>query len=482
MVWQMNRLSLRLLVALLLIVPATTSAAFDYFASNRLLVRNGLQAVLMCNGLYTSHRALADVFDQELIYLVGERFGGIVGTVEGGDYLINAALKQVSVGGGRAGPRVSAVFRAGIGCVVMSPDQGPDDIDTLPIRQVERPSVDPDTIAWPLGDLIYDAPLPDAIDAQALQAASDWTFDRPIPEEVTTGLMVLYKGQVIHERYAPGFDRHTRTRTWSTAKSIAATLIGILVDDGKLKLDEPLGIEWLPALKMPEADPRNAITLRHVMHMSSGLYPVDRVNREYTTGSSLSYWAGASSIEGMRDRGLVREPGTYWDYENFDTLLAVYAMKQALGGGETYLSFPQRALFDKIGMRSTLVGTDRFGDFVLSSQIYTNTRDLARFGLLYAQGGIWQGERIISEDWITFVRTPSPSTAEQGGFYGGQWWLVSDSRKDVPASAYATAGTRGQFVIVVPSHDLVIVRRGLDFSLKGFDYWDLVREVVKAVK
>jgi hypothetical protein len=331
MVWQMNRLSLRLLVALLLIVPATTSAAFDYFASNRLLVRNGLQAVLMCNGLYTSHRALADVFDQELSYLVGERFGGIVGTVEGGDYLIDAALKQVSVGGGRAGPRVSAVFRAGIGCVVMSPDQGSDDIDTLPMRQVKKLSVDSDTIAWPLGDLIYDAPLPDAIDAEALQAASDWTFDRPNSEEVTTGLMVLYKGQVIHERYAPGFDRHTRTRTWSTAKSIAATLIGILVDDGKLKLDEPLGIEWLPALKMPEADPRNAITLRHVMHMSSGLYPVDRVNREYTTGSSLSYWAGASSIEGMRDRGLVREPGTYWDYENFDTLLAVYAMKQALG-------------------------------------------------------------------------------------------------------------------------------------------------------
>ena len=97
---------------------------------------------------------------------------------------------------------------------------------------------------------------------------------------------------------------------------------------------------------------------------------------------------------------------------------------------------------------------------------------------MYAQGGIWQGEKIISEDWITFVRTSSPSTAEQGGFFCGQWWLVPDSRKDVPASAYATAGTRGQFVIVVPSHDLVIVH----FSLKGFDYWDLVREVVRAVK
>jgi len=163
-------------------------------------------------------------------------------------------------------------------------------------------------------------------------------------------------------------------------------------------------------------------------------------------------------------------------------LLAVYAMKQVLGGGQKYQTFPKRALLDKLGMTTTLVGTDRFGDFVLSSQVYTNARDLARFGLLYAQGGIWQGERVISEAWIAFVRTPAPSTSALGNFYGGQWWLVSDGRDDVPRSAYATAGTRGQFVIVVPSHDLVIVRRGLDYSKKGFDQWDLVREVVKAVR
>ena len=97
-------------------------------------------------------------------------------------------------------------------------------------------------------------------------------------------------------------------------------------------------------------------------------------------------------------------------------------------------------------------------------------------------GGTWQGERIISEAWIAFVRTPAPSTSKLGNFYGGQWWLVPDDRDDVPRSAYATAGTRGQFVIVIPSHDLVIVRRGLDYSKKGFDQWDLAREVVKAIR
>ena len=455
--------------------------SYDYFSANRQLVRNGLQAVLMCNGLYTSNRHVIEIFEQELAYLTGARFGGIVGSADGGDYQINSTLKSVSVGGGTAGPSVSAVFRDGIGCVVMSPGQGPSDISSLPLLKLPPAAVHPDLIPWPSGDRVIDEPLPDAINAKALQAASDWTFNRQIPEEITTGLIILYQGMLIHERYAAGFDRHTRTRTWSTAKSIAATLIGILVDDGRLKLDEPLGIEWLPAIKNPEDDPRNAITLRHLLNMSSGLYPVDRVNREYTTGSSRAYWAGASSIEGARDRGLVREPGTYWDYENFDTLLAVYAMKLALGDDKVYQMFPQRALLDRIGMNSTLIGTDRFHDFVLSSQVYTNTRDLARFGLLYAQGGVWQGERIISEDWIAFVRTPAPSTSKLGNFYGGQWWLVSDDRDDVPRSAYATAGARGQFVIVVPSHDLVIVRRGLDYSKEGFNQWDLVREVVKAV-
>jgi CubicO group peptidase (beta-lactamase class C family) len=214
--------------------------------------------------------------------------------------------------------------------------------------------------------------------------------------------------------------------------------------------------------------------------MSSGLYPVDNEKMEYATGSGLAYWAGASSVKGSRSRALIREPGTYWDYENYDTLLAVQAMENALGDANTYHEFPRRALFDRIGMRNTLASTDRFGEFIFSSQVYTNARDLARFGLLYAQNGVWDGERLISEDWIRFVRTPAPATAEKGNFYGGQWWLVPDDRADVPKDAYSTSGNRGQYVIVVPSHDVVIVRRGLDFGRQGFNRWDLTREVLKA--
>lgn len=474
----MKRFSTPVLV-LALLLPGPTGAqqeeTYDYWAFNRDVVQRGVQAVLTCNGLFTSNRTLEQVFDQELAFVAQP-----VGTARGGDYVVDRDRRAVAVGAPDGRPVMRAAFREGIGCVVLAPDQTFEDIESLPVHTMPPPEGDPSTIPWPDGDLISDASLPSGVDGTALDAASDWAFDRESPEQVTLSLLVVHKGRIIHERYAPGVEVTTKTRTWSTAKSIAVTLFGILADQGRLALDEPLGFEWLPRAPSPETDPRNAITLRHVLNMSSGLYPVDNAGLEYATGSGLAYWAGASSVNGARHRALFREPGSYWDYENYDTILAVYAMRRALEDYRTYLEFPRRALLDRIGMRNTLLSTDRFGDFILSSQVYTNARDLARFGLLYLNGGVWNGERILSEEWIDFVRTPAPATARTGHQYGGQWWLVPDNRTDVPRDAYATAGNRGQYVIVVPSHDLVIVRRGLDYGRQGFDRWDLVREVLKA--
>jgi CubicO group peptidase (beta-lactamase class C family) len=456
-------------------VAAQQRAGYDYWGPQREMIRRGQQAIFMCNGLFTSNRTLEQVFAQELKFLPQP-----IGTPAGGDYQIDQTRRMVSVGKPGTAPAMRAVFRDGIGCVIMAPDQADSDIAGLPSIDVPLPPGDPATIPWPDGDRVEKAPLPAGIDATALQAASDWAFNRTSPEQVTVSLMVVHKGRILHERYAPGFTMATRTRTWSTAKSIASTLIGILVDRGKLQLDAPLGFDWLPRPRGNANDPRSAITLRHVLNMSSGLETVDNSGLEYATGSGMSYWAGASSIEGARNRGLIRQPGTSWDYENYDTLLAVYAMKQAIGDPAAYLKFPREALLDRIGMRNTLLGTDRFGDFILSSQVYTNARDLARLGLLYAQGGVWKGERIISEKWIEFTRTPAPATAQSGNQYGAHWWLVPDSRADVPKDAFCTNGNRGQYTIVVPTHDLVIVRRGLDYGRQGFNQWDLTREVLKA--
>ncbi len=463
-------------------VQAQPPDAYNYHLATESLILQGRQALATCNGLFVSSRTLEQVYSQELKLHLSP-------VVPPSMIQIDHEKKTVAIGtgGNHPIPTMRAAYREGLGCIVLAPDQTFDDLDRLPILDMPPQPGDPAAIPWPDGDLIRDRAFPSEINPEALQAAARWAFDRETfghPSQITVSLLVVYQGEIVLERYAPGLDMNTRTRTWSTAKSIASTLIGILVGMGKLDLDAVLPYsDWGTGSGAPVSpdDPRRQITLRHVLNMSSGLYPVDNDHCN-SIGSCLSYFAGASSAGGALDRGLVHPPGRRWDYENYDTILAVRAMKIALGNDQDYLEFPRRVLFDRIGMRNTLPGVDRFGDFVMSSQVYTNARDLARLGLLYLNGGRWNGEQILPGSWIDFVRTPAPSTVGTGGSYGGQWWLVSDDRTDVPPDAYTTAGHRGQYAIVIPSHDLVIVRRGLDWlsAQHGFDWGDLVLEVIKA--
>ena len=467
----MRRLALGI-ASLLTALPAA-HADYNYQRPNELLLTLGTQALMICNGLFVSNRTLDQIYDQELKL---DRMP----VLPPPEVQIDLKRRAVAVGAESnfPAPAMRAAYREGLGCVVLSPDQDFADIDSLP--ELRRPPAPGDaaTIPWPEGDLVSAKPLPPGVEAKALDAAWDWALDRQTHghrSQVTLSLLVVHRGDIVFERYAPGVEVKTRTRTWSTAKSIASALVGIAVSRGKLALEAPL--------PYPEGDPRRSVTLRHVLHMSSGLDPVDN-QKCAVVGSCLSYFGGASSVAGALDRGLMSQPGTRWDYENYDTLLAVHALKVSLGAKD-YLDFPREALLDRIDMRSTLLGVDRFGDFVLSSQVYTNARDLARFGLLFLNRGKWprpDGESVIPESWVDFSRTPAPATSGRGRFYGGQWWLVPDDRSDVPADAYATAGNRGQHAIVVPSYDLVIVRRGLDWLPRDhpFSWRDLTREVLKA--
>ena len=472
---------LALLCALLLAVPVLSTAAqpsYSYHSVTGEIVWRGTQALKICNGLFVSGRTLDQIYAQELT--------GIGDPPMPRDRVeINQQLKAVAVGVGGSDPvpAMRAAYREGIGCVVMAPDQTFAEIDKLPKLEMEPRAGDPATIPWPDGDRVEKKPLPDSVKRAVLEAAGDWAFDRVSHRghagQVTLSLLLVYRGNIVYERYAQGVDMHTRTRTWSTAKSILSTLVGIAVDKGLLKVDAPLPFNWPPDPREGIPDPRSRITLRHVLHMSSGLYPVDTYMGQ-AIGSGLSYFGGWDSAYQARNRGLIREPGAVWVYENYDTLLAALALQTALGDEKTYREFPRRVLFDRIGMRGTVPGMDRFGHYVLSSQVYSNARDLARLGLLYLNRGKWNGEQILSEQWVDFVRTPAPSTKQIGNGYGGQWWLVPDKRKDLPQDAYSTLGLRGQFAIVVPSYDLVVIRRGLDGRKGSLDTWDLLAEVLKA--
>ncbi|MEM1246810.1 MAG: serine hydrolase [Acidobacteriota bacterium] len=458
--------------------PSVAQPSFDYHRPTQQLVERGTQAFMICNGLFTSGRTLDQIYRQELRL-------NMMPVLPPTEVEIDKEARTVTVGvaGNDSVPVMRAAYRDGFGCMTLSPAQTFADLGELPSMPETPFAGDAETIPWPDGDLVAEEPLPSEIDAAALQAASDWAFDREThghTSQITASVLVVHRGRIVHERYAEGFDRTTRTRTWSTAKSLAATLIGLRIAEGELELDQPLAFDDWGPVTGPD-DPRRQITLRNALHMATGLYPIDN-DRCAVTGSCLSYWAGDSSVAGSLDRGAVRAPGVHWDYENYDTLLAVRAFEKSFASQADYHAYARTALFEKIGMRSTMPGVDRFGHFILSSQVYTNARDLARMGLLHLWRGQWDGEQILPESWVDFVRTPAPSTKDSGAFYGGQWWLVPDDRTDIPADAYSTAGNRGQYTVVVPSHDLVIVRRGLDWlpGMFRFSQWDLTREVLKA--
>jgi CubicO group peptidase (beta-lactamase class C family) len=483
-------------LALVLFVSASPRGAraqadYDSHQFTTELVWRGDQALTMCNGLFVSGRTPDQVMRQELASL-------LYGNRDGLRPYDPMPLDQVSldydrrtvaygIGSPRTAPIMRAAYREGLGCVIMGPDQDFRDVSGLPELHLPPFERDAETIPWPDGDLVEDRPPPADVDARVLDAAGDWVFDREAhggyEGQVTTGLLVVYQGHIVYERYAPGFDRTTRIRTWSTAKSIASVVIGVGAGKGLVELDDPLPVEWLPASDAPGPDVRKGITLRHVLNMSSGLYPVDN-EWQPVRGSHLVYFGGWDGSTVPRDRGLLYEPGTVWDYENFDILLGLLTLKIGIGDAQAFLKFPHTELFRRIGMRSTVPGVDRFGNYIMSSQVYTNARDLARMGLLLLDRGRWHGRQVLPESWVDFIRTPAPATVATGRQYGGAWWLPPDDRTDVPQDAFASSGSQGNYTIVVPSYDLVVVRRGLDWEDRGLDLrmnrWDVLAQILEA--
>jgi CubicO group peptidase (beta-lactamase class C family) len=270
----------------------------------------------------------------------------------------------------------------------------------------------------------------------------------------------------VAERYRAGFGPHVPARTWSVAKSLTGALVGVLAGEGKLQLDAPAPIpEW-----SAPGDPRAAITVADLLHMSSGLA---------VAGAAMEdvYFGGADSIASITAAPLEVPPGSRWHYANRDTLLLVRAMRHVIRDDAAYWSFPRHALFGRIGMHDTVAETDWRGNFVLSSQVQSTARDLARFGLLLLQDGVWNGERVLPEGWVSYLRTPAPARATglvglwRHGLpglagYGAQLWLFERSWL-IRFDGVSALGSRGQAVTVVPDEQLVVVRTGLDSEVDG---------------
>ena len=370
-----------------------------------------------------------------------------------------------------------ALYRAGTGCTVLPPGSSLPDGTALPIVEVPAPGGDPSIIPWPDGDLLSNDPLPPEVDEERLGMVVEaaFTAERELPYK-TIGVVVVYRGRIIAERYAPGFGPHTQYRSWSSAKSITGALVGILVGQGRIEIGTPTPIpEW----RRPD-DPRSQITIAHLLHMSSGLQSEGARTLE-------AYWGGIDTAAAAARTPLEAAPGTRWQYSNYDTLLLVRAMREVIGDDAEYLTFPHRALLHKIGMRDTVPELDPHGNFILSSQVYTTARDLARFGMLYENDGVWNRERILPEGWVAYTVKPAPATlrlpqdhrAYLG--YGAQFWLFG-RKPGLPPDTYSTSGARGQHATIVPSRDLVVARMGLDpLEESGWDQPSFVADILSAI-
>ena len=344
------------------------------------------------------------------------------------------------------------------GCVSLP--LGEDELQFEPV-DVKSSLPDPDGQPWPMGDVLPNEPFPAELDEAKVQAAVDAAFEPA--EGLTAAFVVTWQGRLIGERYRDGLDLHTPLESWSMGKSLTATLMGVLIQQGVYDLWEPAPVpEW-----QGEGDPRAEIRIADILRMSSGIRCVNRGDPEYDSAMGYPdhlylYTGGMDSFEWAATRPQQWPPNTIGRYRNCDPVLTNYLVRLGVEGrGDEYHSFPQRELFDKIGVRDMVMETDPYGNFLIQGYEFGTGRDWARLGNLYLQEGVWQGERILPEGFVEFVSTPAPAWEADGRpIYGGFFWINTRDAYPIPKEAYYMAGAGNQKAIIIPSHDLVVVRLG----------------------
>ncbi len=359
----------------------------------------------------------------------------------------------------------TAVYRQGLGSVLINKDYKPTSVPLKPNRTHWETN-----LPFPYGNEESKDTIFSNIDYAQLQHALDKAFVEPMTQKTRT-VLVVYKDQIVAEKYIDGFTKDTPILGWSMTKSILATLYGILEYQQKIKINEPVPvISW-------QKDDRKNITLNDLLRMQSGL----AWDEDYTSISDVTQmlFLDTDMTKVQENKKALGLPGEIWNYSSGTTNLLSGILRSQFRSHQEYLDFPYSALIDKIGMKSMLIETDLAGNFVGSSYGWANTRDWAKFGLLYLHKGNWKGEQLFAPPWVDYVTKP---TAHSNGTYGAHFWLNSQGKfPDVPKDMFSANGYEGQYVFVIPSKDLVIVRTGLaedpEFDVNGF-----LREVLLSIK
>lgn len=355
----------------------------------------------------------------------------------------------------------SAVFSAGRGCTLISKDQdqGPSsDSPPQPRRAPPRPPAPPE-------------PSP------RLREALDWAFAEPEGSRPrrTRAVVILQNGTLLAERYAAGFDAATPLAGWSLAKVATNALIGILVAQGRLRLDDRvLGAEW----ERP-GDPRRQIRIDQMLRMESGLKFSERPG-SLLQDVTLMLFRAPDAAAYAAAKPLVATPGSRWSYASGNSNLLCRLIRQTVGEAD-YPDFPRRELFAPLGMDSAILERDAAGNFVCSSFMYASARDWAKLGQLFTADGVFGGRRILPPGWSNWSAQPAPTAPGHG--YAAHFWLATDDQDSsrLPGDSIHALGYEGQSMSLVPSRRLVVVRLGLTRDARWWRPGEFLQRVLAAL-
>ena len=361
--------------------------------------------------------------------------------------------------------RETAIYREGLGCTVVA------DHDVDAVRQIRlsvKPAAqDQSDYEWPMGDQVSLAPNP-----QVMALLANPALTGPGMRAV----VVVKNGKIIGEAYGKGFNQGTPLLGWSMTKTVTAAIVAARVAEGKLRWDQDkLFADW--------TDDRAKIKVSDLMAMQSGLDLVETYGDVNDVTRMLFLEPDqATFVEG---KPLEAEPGTKWEYTTGSAVLLSKLWMSTFTDRQEALAYPRKALFGPIGMRSAVMETDQTGTFSGGSLMYATARDWARFGLLLADKGDWNGVQVLPEDFAEMVSTAT--TLSSGRYTQGLAWKtgpqnLTNEQLSLPADTFWAQGHDGQYMAVNPSERLVVVRMGLTPERLGYHPENLVVNVASAAR
>lgn len=420
----------------------------------------------LCSCAYLGGRMADDVINNEL--------GSIL--FSAGSFRLNTADSSAS-GSVLGMARRKAVYRKGLGCTLVN-EISEDELRAQTLKPPSARPYDADTVLWPAGNKLPETSM-DLYNMKKLNEIADSLFAEPESKALrrTRALLIVHNGNIILEKYAKGFGRESRMAGWSMTKSLTNGIIGILVKEGKLSLNQSALLEeW-------KNDNRSSITLDHLMQSSSGL----QWQEDYSGPGATTTMLFKKKDAGRYAAQFPPEhpPGEVFYYSSGTTNILSHIARSHIDEA-VYPAYVYHELFYKAGMFSLVIEPDPGGTLVGSSFSWATARDWARFGLLYLNDGYWLGERILPEGWVEYSVTPAKGAKK--GEYGAQFWLNAGEPgnaknrlfPDLPDDMFYMAGYEGQYVFIIPSENLVVVRLGLTTGNEP-DYNHVLKNIIAAL-